>query len=888
MNGAEPKGAVDHGGRLEAAVTDDPVPFEGTDWLNDYPNNKGERAVLETPTIPLDDNVQATKTLSKVIEKPTRTVELEGADDHGGRFDATVADDPTPPAGPNWLTDDPDGQGSFTVVDNDKKLRELTKTSPNTNTTAATTTNSHDDDFPETEELDPFAAPFSPDNVHNPEETIEFSSDETTSASNSTPDTLEEHFRLTATITTNATAAYKNIISGINSIMDSFPELLIAASDAIWNSTTDVPSTAKDQKRLLQHFIDDPPGGHKKAVVIFRLRTKTSLSEFPSDKSIAQRLPADRLLRLERNPLGVAKVTRVGLCTSVCPNYKDPTSLQNLTEQLLNAHMTETAKAEHYKRTGSHILQIAIKPKHVSFGEGKERITTKALEISSSLSVAGLIRQSLADISMKGLNKLFTFLPSTLRRENPEVYTQQLRNHNSFLSEVAVLTMYNIKPEILTMDYKSNAGKIHTFEQWCYALHIDSIEYTDQSQSTGKFFFLTTKNKYNRAKAQLEEFISEFDTATAGESYVNDAYADGSAPPELKRDKENTRKPKTNNKSEKTATTSVDNRTSSNAYSSWLAMATSSPSDTSNNNNTQPPANYTRLRQQQMTPANLAHRTATSSTMTTSSNSKRNPTTTPMDTDQPPDQADSDNSDTTSTPMATSESMVTSATTTLPSLTTSDNIPNHTKSPILLNDNNTMELIKSLIDTQLTQFISKTPALFSSTTTTTSNTASPTSDEPITISQINSIIQQQLSALETKLLQHIDKSNAEMENRIMLSIEERDYEIERQFEAIHNPDQEEEIMSELYPEYNLDYEISPVEDSPTVTTALEAPTTTIETPTPPPSPNLPNSPPTEQVLPPDVALRALNNTRQVRRQEERLQKKAIKKKQSAKLRTVRK
>ena len=42
MNGSEPEGADDHGGRLEAAVLDDPAPYEGTDWLTDDPDGKGE------------------------------------------------------------------------------------------------------------------------------------------------------------------------------------------------------------------------------------------------------------------------------------------------------------------------------------------------------------------------------------------------------------------------------------------------------------------------------------------------------------------------------------------------------------------------------------------------------------------------------------------------------------------------------------------------------------------------------------------------------------------------------------------------------------------------------------------------------------------------------
>ena len=460
------------------------------------------------------------------------SMETEAEIDHGGRSSSSTSDaDPAPYEGDDWLTDDPDGRGDFTVIDkpknqvnqpkiNKKSRKSKSRSAQTATVTATAATAAAAVDAAERTYIETLVAESSDtDNDDNitQHENSNFSGTSAASAAKE-PRTLPVRITFPVTLkesTANAIAAFRNLFKAIHTVD---PTLLIVGNDDTAIRHSDLPATPSAFTERLSLFINRPPSQHVTAEIICSLQTSLTLHDIKHTKSVSDFL-LKKNLHIKHNPLGFAKNARVGFCRGICPTNTNRQSLRDHTIALLNRHMSEGNKQAYFKRLATHEIFLAVQSKPFFHGSGADRIQTQALEISCPLAVVDIIRQSLLELGPKKVLTWYTFIPTSLGRERPDFYRQQILLQNRVLSQLKRITVYGLWPQLLeadiTYDLADKGDVTTTVDEYFYAGNTESIEPTNKSVSEGKYFFMTTHDKYDAACTEIDDFTDLIRSNTA-------------------------------------------------------------------------------------------------------------------------------------------------------------------------------------------------------------------------------------------------------------------------------------------------------------------------------------------------------------------------------------
>ena len=492
--------------------------------------------------------------------------------DHGLPTVATT--ESSSPSADAWLLADHDGQGNFKVVQQNQKssksagkplndksfnassnLVSLPNTVATANTTRNNTTTNNSSVGPATSVA---VSPFTNGSVTD----------------------IPVRFKVSLSLRTTANHAVTTIGRFLKTLLVADSALLIVDNNGELITTDSIPTTKAALQHRLSFFINSPPSGSDTAEAICILRTSRRLRDIVNDNKTSAFL-RNKPLQLSSNPLGHARIARLGFCRDKCPLSTSRIDLRDHTVGLIQKHISSADKQEYFNRMKSHNILLSALNKPFFFGSGTHRVETQAIELACPLPVVDIMRRTLIRLQTSGVLTRYTFVPSSLGRSNPQDYERQFLLHNKALSEIVPLPVYNLYPEALAAPV-TVSGRKTTVEEFLLS-HDDvlfSIERTNKSATEGKYFIITSLATVEPAQYVLDQIFAMFkkdpppslhNLYPSGTGPRRKALPPSFPPPRAYPSSLTDPPPST------TTTTDSAPDTPMQQYASWLAAATSAP-----------------------------------------------------------------------------------------------------------------------------------------------------------------------------------------------------------------------------------------------------------------------------------------------------------------------
>ena len=280
------------------------------------------------------------------------------------------------------------------------------------------------------------------------------------------------------------------------------------------NVIYDDPSNIPQDESYIEHFPLDIT--HRKDRCIYvqcKLNSKIPLNKFKhGERNIMQFLREHKIF-LNPRKFEKSQEARVGFFPNIHPDHHLRGELRDHLEHLLKtvplskeAHneLLQQEESDDPMEDDNSFLQIPafdITPATIGFGNGPERITTKAFELRCDPSNAAILKTLFTTIANNSTSEL-KFIPhGIIQLLGPETYKRTLNEQNCFLNNYVHFTLYNLLPPQMSL----------IRQQLKQHPSIKEVVRTLNSTKDGKWFVVTTKQQIKQAQQHVDNTLLQYE-----------------------------------------------------------------------------------------------------------------------------------------------------------------------------------------------------------------------------------------------------------------------------------------------------------------------------------------------------------------------------------------
>lgn len=302
-------------------------------------------------------------------------------------------------------------------------------------------------------------------------------------------------------------------------------ELIVVPNQSDGQPFADEASFPKNETEIKRYFpvIDEKTNTANKSIVYSAtLRTKETIGNIKFSNPTLLSWLKNNSVYIKADRFNKRPTASTGHILQLHP---DATNRDNLKE-MIDSAIRDVAMTLNEKQQLNPDIQITennmeddyypefdILPGNVGYGFGQERITTRALEITTTKADGLLLKELISRSNLKEYIPDAIFLPrGFLQMASPEAYKKLLSDHNAKLQQIEIIPIFGLLPNAVELSYniKEPDGTINecNIEQEIESSdYITSLEPTVRSGDLGKYLLVTTKKDAAAARAFIDDML---------------------------------------------------------------------------------------------------------------------------------------------------------------------------------------------------------------------------------------------------------------------------------------------------------------------------------------------------------------------------------------------
>jgi hypothetical protein len=358
-------------------------------------------------------------------------------------------------------------------------------------------------------------------------------------------DQLETEIRVAYTVPAKGNGKFypiKQHESFLQALHKADPSLIIIPLLESVNPYTNVDEMPKSEAEFLRQFTqveEKVAGSPRRIVICHKVRTLQSIGDIKFRNPEFFQYLRDNKIMLTVDKFKTKASASIGFLFEIHPGLTNRDRLRFFLHDLLgqvdmdedelktftnkNSNATETAEEDDDESMTALKLVVPdfeLLVSTVGFGNGKDRITTRAIDIHCAVEDAALLKELFSRCKLTDHDGSGRFIPRGLAQmATTTVYKNYLWKHNKFLQEITQVPIFGLSraaANYLIRNHDTASGKTSHMPVRAIiekSASVISLEPTNRTDELGKWFLITTKARLEAAQTLVDTAFKElFDT----------------------------------------------------------------------------------------------------------------------------------------------------------------------------------------------------------------------------------------------------------------------------------------------------------------------------------------------------------------------------------------